>query len=372
MTNWRYVITAVGFIAALASNPLLAQPATQPDAVPATQPVANLQVLTAQKVEAELRVAQPTYQLGQPVWVEFVLRNLTAEPLTLAVPNTLVAEAVPPAMGLPLAHVFSGPNFSGLQITRGTDNTPVAPVSRRPGAAAAPLVLGPYASVGVQVDAAKWYPALRQAGEYRLTWRPYGGLLASNPVQVKIITWKDVILHTDHGDLRIRLFYNKAPRTVEKFLELAGKGFYDNKTFHRVLPGFVIQGGSPTGDDTGVLPDNTRLKAEFNDTEFQRGILAMALAGADPDSASCQFFIALSRLPELDGRCTAFGELVGTESFDTLARLEQVELTRGPTGEKSRPVQPLRIQSVSFENAPRPGKLGPSGQPEVSPGLVKR
>lgn len=371
MTKRRFLAATIGLVAAAAvSQGVLAVSAS----APASRPYVQFQTPTSHQVEAELRTAQPIYQVGQPVWVEFVLRNLTTEPLTLAVPNALTAEAGPPAMGLPLSHVFSGVGFGALTVIRQTDQTVTAPVSRKPASMVAPVVLAPFGSVGVQVDATQWYPALRQAGEYRLQWKPYGGSLTSNTLTIKVMAWKDAVIQTEYGNMRIRLYYDKAPRTVEHFLEMINKTFYDNRTFHRVLPGFIIQGGSPTGDGTGVQTDCPRLKAEINNTQFQRGTVAMALAGNDPDSASCQFFITLSRLPDFDNHYTAFGELVGTESFDTLAKLEQVELSRNSFGEKSLPTKPLRIQAVLLENAPRPmiKTFKPGGEQAASPGMANR
>lgn len=371
MTNWRFLAIAMGLLVATAlSTNLLAAPAS----APASRPSLQFQAPSGQQVEAELRAGQCNYQVGQTVWIEFILRNLTAEPVTLAVPNVLATEAGPPTMGLPLSHVFSGANFSALTVLRQTDQTAVAPVSRKPGQVAAPIILAPFASVGVQVDATQWYPALRQSGEYRLQWKPYNGSLASNTLTVKITSWKDVLIQTEQGNMRIRLYYDKAPKTVERFLDLAAKGFYDNRTFHRVLPGFIIQGGSPTGDGTGFAQDNTRLKAELNNTQFQRGTVAMALAGDDPDSASCQFFITLGRLSDFDHHYTAFGELIGTESFDTLAKLEHVELTKNAFGEQSLPARPLRIQGIVLENASRPAvKTFKSGaELTSSPGMANQ
>lgn len=365
----------------LASGLLAAVPASRPSkpaastaapagpAAPATQPM--LMTPLSQQVESELRVWQPVCQAGQPVWIEFTLRNLTDSPLTLQVPNAMVAQIGPPAMGLPLAHVFSGADFAALQITRETDQNEGLPVIRKPASAVAPLILAPFASIGVHVDAAKWYPMLRQPGEYRLQWRPYNGLLTSNSVTIKVMNFKDAIVHTEYGTMRMRLLYDKAPKTVENFLTLVQKNYYDNMTFHRLLPGFILQGGSPTGDDTGVRPDGGRLKAEFSNTPFERGTVALARSQSDPDSGSCQFFICLGRQPTLDGQYTAFGQLIGAESFDTLAKIEQVEVTRGPFGEKSLPAKTVRIQSVTLENAPRPGsKSHPLGGPSASPGLA--
>ncbi len=372
MTRARLMATTAVTLLMTAAGSLLAGPATTTAPAEGAGQVAPMPLQS--RVQAELRVWQAIYRLGQPVWVEFSLRNLTGETVTLQVPNAMVAESSPPAMGLPLTHVFSGPRFGALQITRESDQSQPMPVLRQPSHAVAPIELAPYASVGVHVDASRWYASLRQPGEYRLEWKPYGGQLTSNAVTVKVANFKDAVIHTDLGDMRVRLYYKKAPKTVENFLSLARSNFYDSLALHRVLPGFLVQGGSPTGDDAGMQPDGTRVPAEFNDTRFERGTVAMARSPNDPDSASSQFFITFSRQKELDGQYTAFGELVGSESFDTLSKIEQVQVERGPFGELSRPARPIRIQSISLEDAPRPPmKIHPlGGPPQSGPGLAQQ
>jgi len=363
----RMWLPAAVTIAGLLGGPQAVQGGKSQSA--ATQPA---DVPLSQKVEAELRTWQTTVQVGQPVWVEFVLRNLTAEPITLEIPGAESSELLPPAMGLPLAYVFSGPDFRALEIRRDPDVPAGQPVFRRPSGSIPTLVLAPLSSVGVQLNLAKWYPVLRRSGEYRLQWRPFAGQLVSNTLSIKIATLKDAIIETDFGAMRIRLYYNKAPRHVENFLELVQDGFYDGLTFHRILKGFVVQGGCPNGDGTGVRPDGRRLKAEFNDTPFKRGTVGMARAPDDPDSASCQFFIAFSRLSQLDGKFTAFGELVGKESFETLSKIEQVETVPSRFGELSRPVKPVYIRAIRLENVPRPAFQKPSrlGRPPGKEGLA--
>ncbi len=389
MTRWLVPAAAVGLLAILVcADGLLAAPASRPAARPAprpsqvpadaavppsgqaTQPLIS-GVPLSQQVEAELRTWQPVYQVGQPVWIEFTLRNLTEGLVSLQVPNAIAGQMGPPAMGLPLPHVFSGIDFVGLQVTRESDQNEGLPVARKPAGPVAPLILGPYASIGVHVDASKWYSMLRQPGLYKLQWKPYNGLLTSNTITIRIASYKDAIIRTEFGGMRVRLFYEKAPKTVENFLDLVQKNYYDSMTFHRLVPGFILQGGSPTGDDTGIRPDGCRLKAEFNNTPFERGTVALARSQNDPDSGSCQFFICLSRQPSLDGQYTAFGQLVGEESFQTLSKIEQTEVTRGPFGEKSQPAKTLRIQSVTLENAPRPPvQIHPLGGPSASPGIA--
>ena len=109
------------------------------------------------------------------------------------------------------------------------------------------------------------------------------------------------------GVIKIEFFPEDAPKTVENFVTLAKKGFYDGLTFHRVEPNFVVQGGVPKGDGTG--DPGYKIKAEFNKQQHVRGVLAMARSQA-PDSAGCQFYITLAPAHFLDGKYTVFGKVV--------------------------------------------------------------
>ncbi len=120
---------------------------------------------------------------------------------------------------------------------------------------------------------------------------------ADNPV---------IKISTDRGDMILELFPDSAPKHVESMLNLIDKGFYNGLKFHRVVSGFVIQGGDPKGDGTGGPGYN--IKAEFNNRPHLKGTLAMARA-MDPDSAGSQFYICLDRIPHLDGQYTVFGQL---------------------------------------------------------------
>ena len=122
----------------------------------------------------------------------------------------------------------------------------------------------------------------------------------------------------DGGKIVAELYPEKAPQSVRNFISLANKGFYDGLTFHRVIPGFMIQGGCPKGNGTGG-PGWT-IKGEFsangvkNDLKHTRGVLSMARA-MDPNSAGSQFFIMVADAPHLDGQYAAFGKI--TEGMDT-------------------------------------------------------
>ena len=133
----------------------------------------------------------------------------------------------------------------------------------------------------------------------------------------------DVIIETKFGNIEIHLFPELAPRHVENFLKLAESGFYDGTIFHRVIPGFMIQGGDPNtkGPDKskyGQGGPGYKVKAEFNDKPHLRGILSMARS-RDPDSAGSQFFIVVKDSTFLDKQYTVFGEVVkGMNVADTI------------------------------------------------------
>ena len=141
------------------------------------------------------------------------------------------------------------------------------------------------------------------------------------------------VISTSAGDMTVELWNDVAPKHAENFLKLARAGFYDNLTFHRIIPEFMIQGGCPTGDGTGG-PGWT-VDAEFNDREHQPGTLSMARS-ADPDSAGSQFFIRLTRerCRHLDREYTAFGQVTeGMDVVETLAKTNVDPRSGAPKGE---------------------------------------
>ena len=143
---------------------------------------------------------------------------------------------------------------------------------------------------------------------------------------------------TTDGDIVIELFDADAPKTVQNFKDLAGKGFYDGLGFHRVIKDFMIQGGCPDGNGTGG-PGYT-FEDEFNDHKVVRGALAMANAG--PNTNGSQFFLVTTEAaPWLDGKHTVFGEVVS--GMDVVDAIEGT-----PTDGRDRPVEPKGIISVSI------------------------
>ena len=145
--------------------------------------------------------------------------------------------------------------------------------------------------------------------------------------------------------IRLELYPEIAPVTVENFLDLAKKGFYNGLTFHRIIPGFMIQGGDPSGKGTGG--PGYKIKGEFrsngvkNDLKHERGVISMARA-FDPNSAGSQFFIMHEDAPHLDGEYAAFGKVI--EGLDTVDEIASVE-----TGFQDAPVNKVIMEKVEIE-----------------------
>ena len=145
--------------------------------------------------------------------------------------------------------------------------------------------------------------------------------------------------------IRLELYPEIAPVTVENFLALVKKGFYNGLTFHRIIPGFMIQGGDPSGNGTGG--PGYKIKGEFrsngvkNDLKHERGVISMARA-FDPNSAGSQFFIMHEDAPHLDGEYAAFGKVI--EGLDTVDEIASVE-----TGFQDAPVNKVIMEKVEIE-----------------------
>lgn len=154
-----------------------------------------------------------------------------------------------------------------------------------------------------------------------------------------------VIIEMENGaKIKIELDRTAAPNTVNNFLSLANKGFYNGLIFHRVIPGFMIQGGCPDG--TGMGGPGYSIKGEFaangvkNPIKHKRGVISMARA-MNPNSAGSQFFIMHQDAPHLDGQYAAFGRVVeGMETVDAIAAT--------PTNFSDRPLDPQRIKSITI------------------------
>ncbi|MCD8208878.1 MAG: peptidylprolyl isomerase [Bacteroidales bacterium] len=162
----------------------------------------------------------------------------------------------------------------------------------------------------------------------------------------------------DGGVIKAELYPDVAPNTVNNFISLVRSGFYDGLTFHRIIPGFMIQGGDPEGVGTGG--PGYQIRGEFtnngfqNDLHHERGVLSMARA-MDPDSAGSQFFIMVNGAPHLDGDYASFGKV--TEGMDVADRIVNAHRNRVT----DRPVEDQKMKKVTVEtfgeDYPEPEKI---------------
>jgi cyclophilin family peptidyl-prolyl cis-trans isomerase len=322
-------------------------------------------------VRASLTTDNPVVQAGRPIWVEFSLISQTENRLTLRVPEVSVEGTEYSEMGLPIEHVFSGHNFMGPVLEDEYGERHDSRASIRPRDKVAAIKLAPHGTVGIRLDLTQHYDSLLRPGKYKLTWQPYNASITSQPLSITVLAERQAVILTDLGKMTVRFHYDRAPGHVQNFIELIEQRFYDNLTFNRVIPGGLIQGGDPQGNRRGVRTDSKRLKAEFNSVPFEVGTVGMCRSTADPNSASCQFFICLARQPSFDGQQTAFGYLVGDDSFETLRRIAAVP-TEKRQGMEDYPRKPVFIRAISLENVSNRERSGhvpaPSSQPTISVG----
>jgi cyclophilin family peptidyl-prolyl cis-trans isomerase len=154
------------------------------------------------------------------------------------------------------------------------------------------------------------------------------------------------VIETTMGNIDVTFFPDKAPEHVKNFKDLAGKGFYNGTIFHRVIPGFMIQGGDPNSKSPDKSSHGTggpgySVKAEFNDTPHNRGVLSMARS-QDPDSAGSQFFIVVKDSSFLDGQYTVFGEV--TNGMDVVD-----EIVNAPRDANDNPDERIEMTEVRVE-----------------------
>src|SRR5881398_576584 len=159
------------------------------------------------------------------------------------------------------------------------------------------------------------------------------------------------VIKTSEGEMVVEFWTNAAPKTIENFKKLAREGFYDGTIVHRIIKGFMIQGGDPNSKDPakessyGQGGPGYQIKAEFNNHSHDRGVISMA-RGPDPDSAGSQFFICLAPVRRLDGQYTTFGKLI--KGDDVLDKIGDTPVERNAQGEMSKPTKRIVIESVKI------------------------
>lgn len=174
--------------------------------------------------------------------------------------------------------------------------------------------------------------------------KPVEGEESQSDFEYKTVNPIAVINVKDYGKITVELYYDKAPNTVKNFISLANKGFYDGLTFHRIISGFMIQGGCPDGNGTG--DPGYSIAGEFdvngfkNDIAHTRGVISMARGAYSYDSAGSQFFIVHQDSPHLDGQYASFGKVLdGMKIVDDIAFVE--------TGYNDKPLSDVIIESVT-------------------------
>ena len=170
--------------------------------------------------------------------------------------------------------------------------------------------------------------------------------------ETKAVSTNEVaVISTTAGDMVIEFWPDVAPKTVENFKTLAKKGFYDGTAFHRIIKGFMVQGGDPLTKDLknearfGTGDPGYKIQAEFNERSHQKGVLSMARS-ADPNSAGSQFFIVHGDASFLDRKYTTFGKL--SKGDDVLDKIANTPVGPSAGGERSKPQQRVEVKSVKI------------------------
>ena len=159
------------------------------------------------------------------------------------------------------------------------------------------------------------------------------------------------VIKTSAGEMVLEFWPDVAPKHVENFKKLAKQGFYDGTAFHRIIKGFMIQGGDPLTKDPskedlfGTGDPGYKIQAEFNDRKHVRGVLSMARS-RDPNSAGSQFFIMLGDAPSLDNQYTGFGKLI--KGDEVLGKIGDSPVGPSRSGEPSKPRQRVEVQSIKI------------------------
>ncbi|MDA0374893.1 MAG: peptidylprolyl isomerase [Planctomycetota bacterium] len=287
-------------------------------------------------VRVTLEVDAPVVSVGKPIELTLTARVAAAT----EVPATLLG---------------------GIHLTTYVDGEPSIEIGE-PLAGQVPVAAGTEIRRRIPVDPAALWPQGSLIGKSSIVFA-WSGLdearvsLRLVPDQTALdldaldLAKTKVRLITSEGEMVVGFLPEKAPRHVRNFIKLSKDGFYNGTRFHRVISGFMIQGGDPytkKGSDgqIGTGGSGQRLEAEFNDVKHERGILSMARS-ADPNSASSQFFVMHGSAPSLDGKYSVFGRLEsGLETLDAIAG---TSVRPSRSGEPSEPVEPMWLYAAVVE-----------------------
>jgi len=230
-------------------------------------------------------------------------------------------------------------------------------------------------SAGQSADLKTIFPAVATPGTYLLYALPKGASAAAGapndflgtPIVIEVLVARFsedqsamvthlvplqyVVMDTDAGEMTLIFFYDSAPHTAQNFLDLCSEGYYDGLTFHRVVPGFVIQGGDPTA--TGMGGPGYFVTAEFNNQPHEQGVLSMARS-QDPNSAGSQFFVCLdyNQTQKLDHKYTAFGKV--QKGMEAVNKIASGKLSDPQKGTPQTPTTITKVQVLAVTAANNP------------------
>ncbi len=256
----------------------------------------------AERLKVSIESKVETHRPGMPLLIRFTIENPTDDRMNLAEPIDYTEGLEITAPGGKVVKTFG--KTKDIRRTYRSDG---------------------HGFIGRTVDISRALAVSEEhEGWYRLRWKL--GNAVSEPIRIFVIRDYLAEIETNLGKITIEFYADIAPNHVQRFVELARSKFYEKTTFHRVIPGFMMQGGMPR--DPAKVPKK-RLAAEFSNRPHVAGTVSMARE-TDPNSASTQFFICFNRVKHLDGRYTVFGQVIDGE--DVVQRVEKARTDHSPCG----------------------------------------